>query len=196
MTDVSPAETARPLSAFDAVVWDLDGTLVHLQVDWDVVTRDVAAVFEAAGVDAAGIDLWEMLELADESGLRDDVEAVIGEHEDEGARRSDRLPHADAVGGFDAEGVCSLNCERACRTALDVHDIAAHVDAVVGRDTVPTRKPDPEPLLETIRRMGASPEDAVFVGDSIRDEQAARRGGVAFRYVEEAVLDDRVHADS
>jgi len=186
MTDGSRAaetETARPLEAFDAVVWDLDGTLVHLQVDWDVVTRDVADVFEAAGVDAAGVDLWGMLDLADQSDLRDDIETVIGEHEDTGARRSARLPHADAVGQFDAEGVCSLNCERACRTALDVHDLARDVDAVVGRDTVATRKPDPEPLLETLRRLGADPSGAVFVGDSRRDALTAERAGVAFRYV-------------
>jgi len=29
------------------------------------------------------------------------------------------------------------------------------------------------------------PADAVFVGDSQRDEEAARRAGVAFRYVDE-----------
>ena len=199
MTDGSRAaetETARPLEAFDAVVWDLDGTLVHLQVDWDVVTRDVADVFEAAGVDAGGVDLWGMLDLADQSDLRDDIETVIGEHEDTGARRSARLPHADAVGQFDAEGVCSLNCERACRTALDVHDLAPHVDAIVGRDTLSTRKPDPEPLLETIQRMDASVEETVFVGDSVRDEEAARRADVAFRYVEEAVSDDDARTDS
>ena len=173
------------LTEFDAVVWDLDGTLVHLPVDWEVVTGDVAAVFENAGVDATGIDLWELLELADESGLRDDVETVIASHERDGARRSERLPHADAVGQYQAEGVCSLNCEDACRTALDVHGLGPYVDAVVGRDTVATRKPDPEPLLETLRQIGTNPDDAVFVGDSQRDEEAARRAGVAFRYVDE-----------
>lgn len=191
MTDRPPFETT-PLDEFDTVVWDLDGTLVRLLVDWDVVTGDVATVFETAGVDAGGIDLWEMLDLADESGLRDDVEAVIGDYERTGAERSERLPHAEFVGRFDAEGVCSLNAERACRIALDVHDLASHVDAVVGRDTVATRKPDPAPLLETLNRLGADPDDAVFVGDSVRDAEAARRAGVAFRYVEaEEAIDDR-----
>jgi phosphoglycolate phosphatase len=173
------------LEEFDAVVWDLDGTLVHLPVDWEVVTGDVVTVFENAGIDAAGSDLWELLELADESGLRDDVESVIAGHERDGAQRSERLPLADSVGQFRAEGVCSLNCEDACRTALDVHRLDPHVDAVVGRDTVATRKPDPEPLLETLRQIDAAPDDAVFVGDSRRDEEAARRAGVAFRYVDE-----------
>ncbi|MBB6645335.1 HAD family hydrolase [Halobellus ruber] len=173
------------LDAFDAVVWDLDGTLVQLQVDWDRVASDVTATFESAGIDAAGIDLWEMLNLADRTDLREEVEAVIAEHERTGAAASDRLPCADALGRADAEAVCSLNCETACRVALDTHGLAPHVDAVVGRDTVATRKPDPEPLLEALRRLDRSPDDALFVGDSPRDAEAAERAGVAFRYVDE-----------
>ena len=172
------------LDAFDAVVWDLDGTLVHLRVDWDRVAADVTAVFESAGIDTEGKDLWDLLDLADRSALREDVEAVISEHERTGARDSDRLPSADAVGRADAEAVCSLNCEAACRVALDTHELTPHIDAVVGRDTVATRKPDPEPLLEALRRLDAAPAEAVFVGDSPRDAETADRAGVAFRYVD------------
>jgi phosphoglycolate phosphatase len=179
---VTPTQTH--LEAFDAVVWDLDGTLVRLLVDWDAVARDAIETFEAAGVDATGMDLWGMLDLADAEGLRSEVEAVIADHERDGARTSERLAHADVLGVHDAvEGVCSLNCEAACHIALDTHDLSTHVEAVVGRDSVPTRKPDPRPLLETIRRMGSDPEEAVFVGDSARDETTAERAGVAFRYV-------------
>ncbi|MFB6090701.1 MAG: HAD family hydrolase [Halobellus sp.] len=181
----SRSDATRPLAEFDAAVWDLDGTLVRLPVDWDRVTRDVAAVFESAGHDVVGTDLWELLERADGTDLAGEVEATIADHERAEAANAERLPYADAVGGFRAEGVCSLNCEDACRTALDVHGLTPHVDAVVGRDTVPARKPDPAPLLETIRRLDVDAADAVFVGDSARDEEAARRAGVAFRYVDD-----------
>lgn len=184
-TSSRPAD--RPLAGYDAVVWDLDGTLVDLVVDWAAVTHDVALVFEEAGIDATDDNLWDLLERADESGLRDDVETVIGGHEHRGAERSNRLPHADVVGEFAVEGVCSLNCERACRTALEVHDLTAHVDAVVGRDTLSTYKPDPEPLWETISRMGVDRDETVFIGDSVRDEEAAERADIAFRYVEDVL---------
>ncbi len=173
------------LDAFDAVVYDLDGTLVRLLVDWDDVAREAAGVFADADATVHGIDLWGMIDIAEEYGLREEVEAVISEHERDGARVSDRLPLADAVSGFGGPaGVCSLNCEDACRIALDTHDLSQYVDAVVGRDTVSTRKPDPEPLLATLDRLGVGPADAVFVGDSPRDELTADRAGVAFRYVE------------
>ena len=179
------SESGPSVASFDAVVWDLDGTLVELPVEWDRVADDVTATFEAAGIDPGGATLWEMLDLADASDLREEVEAVIAEHERAGARDSERLPCADSVGRVDTEAVCSLNCEAACRIALDVHGLSRSLDAVIGRDTVPTRKPDPEPLLEALRRLGVSPDDAVFVGDSPRDEAAADRAGVAFRYVDD-----------
>ena len=173
-----------------AVVYDLDGTLVDLAVDWDAVAREATERFAAAGVDASGMDLWAMLELADERGLRDEIEEILVAHERDGAERSERLALADAVAERTVPGgVCSLNSEVACRTALEVHGLSAHVDAVVGRDSVSARKPDPEPLLAVLRELGVAPERALFVGDTERDERTARRAGVPFVYVEGGPVD-------
>ncbi|PSP78259.1 phosphoglycolate phosphatase [Halobacteriales archaeon QS_4_69_225] len=179
------------------LVFDLDGTLVRLAVDWDEAAEAVAAALESRGVSPSG-DLWTMLETADRTGHREAVEAVLADRERDGARDSEWLPAADTVpGGADADtntgievdanvdvGVCSLNCEAACRVALEVHDIGG-VDAVVGRDTVETEKPDPEPLLETVRRLDGDPAETLFVGDSERDEVTAERAGTDYVYVSE-----------
>lgn len=168
----------------EAIVYDLDGTLVDLLVDWDTVTAEAAAMLSAAGVAVDGSDLWGMLDLADQAGLTSDLETVIANHEHEGARSSRRLPTADAVAHVDLPvAVCSLNCEKACRIALDAHDLAEHVDAVVGRDSVATRKPDPEPLLAAVRAVSSQPGRTIFVGDSERDELTATRAGTHFEYV-------------
>jgi phosphoglycolate phosphatase len=173
-----------PDAAYDAVVYDLDGTLVQLTVNWAAVAADVLAVYAAAGVDPDSEELWHLLAAAERHGIHADVEATICRHERRGAERSRRLRLADAVADRSVPiGVCSLNCEAACRIALDVHGVADHVDAVVGRDSVATHKPDPEPLLATLNFLGVAPEDALFVGDSPRDEETAERAGVAFEYV-------------
>jgi haloacid dehalogenase superfamily, subfamily IA, variant 1 with third motif having Dx(3-4)D or Dx(3-4)E len=167
-----------------AVVYDLDGTLVTLAVDWDAVATDVIAVYEDSGIDATGAGLWSLLEDADDHGIAEEVEAAISRHEREGARRSRRCGLADELPTRSVPvGVCSLNCEAACRIALETHGLATDVDAVVGRDSVATHKPDPEPLLATIEAIGVDPADAVFIGDSPRDETTAERAGVAFEYV-------------
>ena len=185
----------------ETLVFDLDGTLVRLAVDWDEAAEAAAAALESRGMSPSG-DLWTMLETADRTGHRGAVEAVLADRERDGARDSERLPAADTVpGGADADadtdtntgveldtsvdvGVCSLNCEAACRVALEVHDIGG-VDAVVGRDTVETEKPDPEPLLETVRRLDGEPSGTLFVGDSERDEVTAERAGIDYVYVSE-----------
>ena len=171
---------------FDAVVYDLDGTLVRLVVDWDTVAREAAVRFAEAGIDASDENLWTMLDLADANGLRDAIEAILAAHEREGASKSVRLPTADCLADSAVPvGVCSLNAESACRTALDTHGLAPHVDSVVGRDSVATRKPDPEPLLTVVRALDATPERTLFVGDTDRDAETARRAGTAFHRVEE-----------
>ncbi|MBK9516996.1 MAG: HAD-IA family hydrolase [Anaeromyxobacter sp.] len=48
---------------------------------------------------------------------------------------------------------------------------------VTGGDEAP-RKPDPGGTLELMRRLGARPEDTVFIGDSPIDVRTARQAGV------------------
>ncbi|WP_267639943.1 HAD family hydrolase [Haloarchaeobius amylolyticus] len=171
-------------SEYDGVVYDLDGTLVRLDVDWEAVASDVTTVYREAGVSPDGRDLWGLFEDAPEHGLRDPVHEAIAHHEREGARTSDRLPLADALAeDYRPIAVCSLNCEAACHIALETHGLSDHVRAVVGRDTVATYKPHPEPLLTAVSAIDRHPRSVVFVGDSERDEQTARRAGTDFEWV-------------
>lgn len=169
------------VDGYDAVVYDLDGTLARLAVDWDAAERDGRAVFADHGIDSAG-DLWSMLTVADEHGLREEFEAVLQDHERAGARESTRCPRADDLPLSVPVGVCSLNCADACHIALERHALAEHVDCVVGRDSVTHHKPHPEPLLTAVRELGVAPGDALFVGDSRRDEETADTAGVDFDY--------------
>ena len=51
-------------------------------------------------------------------------------------------------------------------------------ETVVGGDETAEHKPHPAPLLLALKRLGARPEDAAYVGDSPFDMQAAKRAGV------------------
>jgi len=169
---------------YEGVVYDLDGTLVRLAVDWELAAEDVVGIYEAAGVVADGRDLWDLFEEAEDHGIGGAVEATLASHERQGARESTRLPTADELEELDLPvAVCSLNCEAACRIALETHGLADDVDAVVGRDTAGVHKPDPESLLAAVEAIDRTPGEVVFVGDSERDEVTAERAAVDFRYV-------------
>ena len=50
--------------------------------------------------------------------------------------------------------------------------------AVVSGDTLPERKPHPQPLLHAAKTMGVDPAHCVYVGDAERDMQAAKAAGM------------------
>ncbi|MFB6070453.1 MAG: HAD family hydrolase [Halanaeroarchaeum sp.] len=171
-------------STHDAVVYDLDGTLVRLAVDWSTVERQVSDVFVSEGLDPDELVAWELLDEAERHGFGDRVHRLIERHELAGARDAERLGTAeDLLADGMPSGVVSLNAEAAVEVALETAGLADAVDVVVGRDSVRTRKPHPRPLLAALEELAVDPVDALFVGDSETDEETARRAGVAFEYV-------------
>jgi 2-phosphoglycolate phosphatase len=50
---------------------------------------------------------------------------------------------------------------------------------LVGGDSLPRRKPDPDPLLLACDTLGIAPHEGVYVGDDERDILAARAAGMA-----------------
>ena len=56
--------------------------------------------------------------------------------------------------------------------------LAAWVDVVVGGDTCPRAKPDPQPLLFACESLQVAASESLMVGDSVNDVQAARAAGI------------------
>lgn len=193
-TDVPNVDPPIDLEAYDAVVYDLDGTLVELAVDWEATAESVLDVYAEHAITPPTDKLWGLLEAAAEYGVDEPVEAAIAGHERAGARDSVLLPLGSRLidGGHEPRppaGVCSLNCEAACRVAVETHGLGDALvdDAIVGRDTVETHKPDPESVLAAVERLGGEPECALFVGDSRRDAVASERAGVPFAWATDLI---------
>jgi len=51
--------------------------------------------------------------------------------------------------------------------------------ALIGADTLATRKPDPAPLIEAVTRAGGRLDRTVLIGDTQTDRDTARNAGVA-----------------
>jgi phosphoglycolate phosphatase len=68
---------------------------------------------------------------------------------------------------------------RATRIILDALELSPLIHAVVGGDTLKQRKPDPAPVQEALRQLGAAPGRSVMVGDMHHDVEAAHAAGVA-----------------
>jgi phosphoglycolate phosphatase len=49
---------------------------------------------------------------------------------------------------------------------------------VLSGDSLPVTKPDPLPLLTAAQRIGIEPARCLYLGDALRDAQAARAAGM------------------
>jgi phosphoglycolate phosphatase len=73
--------------------------------------------------------------------------------------------------------VCTNKLEQSSHLLLGKLGVADRFAFVCGQDTFGVAKPNPRPLLETIRKVGGRPERAVMVGDSRTDIETARAAG-------------------
>ncbi|KUJ76783.1 haloacid dehalogenase [Ruegeria marisrubri] len=75
-------------------------------------------------------------------------------------------------------GICTNKPEALADLLLQRLGVRKVFDSLVGADTLPVRKPDPEPLREAARRAGGDPALCVLIGDSDTDRNTARAAGV------------------
>lgn len=90
-----------------------------------------------------------------------------GVHEGLARLRAMRLPLA-----------CVTNkAERFTRALLEQLGLARSFEQVIAGDTLPQKKPDPQPLLHACRGFAIAPADMLMIGDSANDVEAARAAG-------------------
>lgn len=89
---------------------------------------------------------------------------------------------AETLAALAAQGValavCTNKSEAIARKVLDQIGLGPRFGAVIGGDSLPVRKPDPEPLRAACRILGVTPAQAVMVGDNRNDVLAARAAGM------------------
>lgn len=182
------------LAPLDAVIFDLDGTLVDTAPDLgDALNR----LLSEHGRDAIGADgLRRMIgdgvaKLVERGflatgGLPGELGGLVRRflalYEPAIADRS--LPFPGVVQTLAALkqaglrlGVCTNKPDEATRRLLEALDLHRYFDAVSGGD-VPARKPDARHLLGVVERLGTAPARALMVGDSTNDVAAARNANV------------------
>lgn len=179
------------------VVFDLDGTLVETAPDL-IAALTVSLAADGApplpyeqGRDLIGAGARALVERGLEAAGRtleksrvDELHKVFLEHYSAHiADKSEPYPGCiEALQRLRAGGaklaVCTNKVEGLARQLLDTLGMTERFDVIVGGDTFPTSKPDPQSLLGAIQRAGGEVSRAVMVGDSSTDVGAAKNAGV------------------
>ncbi|GGW39874.1 HAD family hydrolase [Streptomyces xantholiticus] len=175
-----------------AAVFDVDGTLadtnhLHVVAWWEAFRQaghrvTMHDIHRSVGL--PGQDLVAHL-LGDDRDTDQDA-AVDAAHKTLYATYFDRLPAFDQAGellrALAAEGwrvVLATSAGgselAALRRAIDADDA---ISATSSADDVAEGKPAPDPVEQALALAGVPAENAVFVGDTVWDMQAASRAGV------------------
>jgi phosphoglycolate phosphatase len=75
-------------------------------------------------------------------------------------------------------GVCTNKPHDPTQRILKALKLDRFFGVVIGGDSLPKRKPDPEPLLAAIEGVGGTVKTAVMIGDSANDMLCARAAAV------------------
>ncbi|MBF0529371.1 MAG: HAD family hydrolase, partial [Deltaproteobacteria bacterium] len=78
---------------------------------------------------------------------------------------------------------------------LNDFGLVDYFDLVVSIHEVTTPKPDPEPVLLILDRLQVSAHEAIYVGDSENDAQAAKGAGVSLIAYKNPALDAEYYID-
>ncbi|MDR2156301.1 MAG: HAD-IA family hydrolase [Clostridiales Family XIII bacterium] len=75
-------------------------------------------------------------------------------------------------------GLVTSRLAHTTRQGLKKYDLCRYFDSLVTEEDTEKPKPDPAPILLSLRNLGRSPENAVMVGDTLHDIRCARNAGV------------------
>ena len=175
---------------FPTVLFDLDGTLIDsgamILASFRHATQTVLGrtipdhVLVAA---CGGATIHDQMRAFADEDLVDDLVRVYREHNE--PLHAD-LRAFEGVDGILARlsregrklGVVTSKRRKTVDLAFRVLPIERYFGAIVASDEVERHKPDPEPVLLALERLGSRPEEAAFVGDSPFDVGAGKAAGV------------------
>ncbi len=171
---------SSPLPSASFCVFDLDGTLISLPVEWDKVRSDLrrltntALDFNPFFLDVQTIVAKDPALLAPMMSVIDDYEsrAVPDARLEEGA-----LEVLSSISKRAKLSLVTMQGRAACARILDRLGMARFFESSFTREDSMDRTAQLRMALES---LGARKGEAIFVGDRINDLKAARAVGVRF----------------
>jgi 2-phosphoglycolate phosphatase len=172
-----------------AVLFDLDGTLIDSAGDLGLAAD---AMRTQRGLPALPLDLYRPMAGAGARGMLKIAFGIEPDHAD--------FPHLreEFFGNYSAAmlnttyafqgvpellqtlehfnlpwGIVTNKSKRFTEPLVEQMPLLKGAAVVISGDSTPYAKPHPEPLFEAARRLQLAPESCVYIGDDLRDVQAA-----------------------
>jgi HAD superfamily hydrolase (TIGR01549 family) len=177
-----------------AVVFDLDGTIVQFNLDYKAARAEVIEFLVNQGfpqsVFSMNESVFEMLKKTEiymqnhKIGknfpqLKKDVLSIMEKFEMQSAKTTQLVPGIrEALQALKERklklGLFTVNSKKATEHILFTFRLKSYFNTVVTRDSVSFVKPNPIHLETALKALKAKPEETIVVGDSIMDMKSAQ----------------------
>ena len=184
-----------------AILFDFDGTIVDLDVDWESLTRKINnEFFDGKYNHLSPHEFFKLYFNVLYDDIPDEKRRKIHELrlsvELEGAKRATLFIKKETIEQLSLRfrlGVVSGNLRKPIEFALERFGIKHFFDVLVSVDDSIRTKPSPEPLRIALEKLNCKPNDAIYVGNHLDDMICAKRVGmyavgVAKKFSEEELI--------
>ncbi len=179
----------------DTFLFDLDGTLVTMELDFDRIRKDVDSILAERGFPEelldSSVSTLEIMRRAvdyfkkkgmDWGALKEETDLYLEKVEMEAASIAVPIEGTEDILKILQQkkkkiGVITRNNRRVALNVLKKCRIDQYVDLVLARDDVDNVKPHPDHVLVAIERLGTSPERTVVLGDHHFEIEAGNKAG-------------------
>jgi HAD superfamily hydrolase (TIGR01549 family) len=177
-----------------AVIWDLDGTLIHFKINFMKARREAFKILKKYGIPKQHLaiqngtigTIMKARKIFESKGLsRQEVDSIIKQvNEKVAGFEHEAAIKATMIKGIDEvlhcakknnlkQAIYTFNtCENA-QISLEKVNLLEFFDVIAGRDNVNNPKPHPDHLLFICEKLGVEPTEIVVVGDHARDIEGA-----------------------
>lgn len=154
-----------------AALFDFDGTLFYMNVDWGRVKADLDKI------GAKDINTISSLPRHIKDRALEILETAEKEGIEKGKIAHGALEVLNRLSKTHKLAVISRNIHQTLRSGIEKIGYKGEI-VVIGRDDVAKLKPDPEGVSAALFKLSVQPEEAVYVGDTTHDVEAAKIAGM------------------
>ena len=181
-----------------AIVWDLDGTLIHFKINSIKARRVAIRVLKNSGIPkklfSVKKSILENVKIAREifkkegfdsqkiTEIMTHVNESIIQVEYKAAIKASLIEGIDKVLEFAKQknlkqAIFTYNTYNNAKLSLETAGIDKYFEVIAGRDNVKNLKPHPDHIIYICEKLNLLPNEIIIIGDSGRDIEAALQVG-------------------
>ncbi len=181
----------KPLKA---IIWDLDGTIIHFNIDYLKARRTANRILQQHGIPKKVLSVKNAIfenvktarEIFRQVNMTDsEINSIVSEVDDAVAKiEHDAALNATPIDGISQvldfahenglkQSIYTFNRTDNALRSLETVNFSHYFDLIVGRDSVQNPKPHPDHITYIFNNLNVKADESVVIGDNRRDIMGA-----------------------